>query len=337
MINFWSNRYFDIEAVKYKYDLQVENKIYLIHPKCLIKGDSYKDGVVVNVIRNGYKRIIPKISKISAIISMDEINIAETENYYGISLESDIPIIRLPMNVDLIDKNKVIKEGYETKIIMTSCRADFPYKGYVVGLVDVFVKLKSKFSEAKLLIVCDGEDVGILKEKISDVPKVIQKDIALLGWMSYEELKDYMNSCMLYIGMGSSVLDSSLRYKPSAVIKFYTMDCIGKDYTAENPIDLAARDEIKDDATDMLTRVLKMNFEEYKAFSEKSFSVVSKMYGVDDVMNQFMKHHTGSNESILSLNDYLLIRMNNLVNSIRFKNKKEKSSVRHLTNSQSET
>ncbi len=99
------------------------------------------------------------------------------------------------------------------------------------------------------------------------------------------------------------------------------MDCIGKDYTVENPIDLAARDEIKDDAADMLMRVLKMNFEEYKEFSEKRFSVISKMYGVDDVMNQFMKHHTGSNESILNWRDYLFIRMNNFVNHIRFKKK----------------
>ncbi len=212
VINFWSNRYFDIEAVKYKYDLQVENKIYLIHPKCLIKGDSYKDGLIVNAIRSGYKRIIPKISKASAMISMDEINIAETENYYGVSIEPKPSIIRLPMNVDLINENEMIKEGYENKIIMTSCLADFPYKGYVVGLVDVFVKLKSKFSAIKLLIVCDGEDVGILREKIFAAPEGVQKDITLLSWMSYEKLKDYMSRCMLYIGMGSSVLDSSLRY-----------------------------------------------------------------------------------------------------------------------------
>ena len=269
----------------------------------------------------------------SSIVSMDEINTGETEGYYNFRMIPRPPIIRLPMTIEPVNKDKVIQEGYASKVIMTSCRADLPYKGYVVGLIDEFVDLKRNYSDIQLHIVCDGEDVGILKEKICQAPLDVQDSIKLSGWMSYEELKECMNSCMLYIGMGSSVLDSSLRYKPSAVIKFYTMECLGKDYTADNPYDLAAKDDIQERASVMIRRVLDMSFDEYKSFSEKSFKAISSLYGIDSVMEQFINFHTSDRKSLLKRKDYCLIRMNNMINSIRFRNQKEKSSIEHLTNS----
>lgn len=333
IINFWSNRYLDIEAIKWKYKIEIDNYIYLIHPRCLIKGDSYKSkNIILKAIQNGYKRLIPKMCENNAIISADEINIMETEKYYDFRMIPQPPIIRLPMKIDSVDRDVVIREGFESKIIMTSCRADFPYKGYVVGLIDEYAELKKNYPEIRLHIVCDGEDIGVLKEKINQTAKEIRDSIELSGWMSYDELKNCMNRCMIYIGMGSSVFDSSLRYKPSAVIKFDTMECIGKDYTAENPFDMAAKENITNTAAAMIERVLRMSYEEYKVFSQRSFDEVSKVYGIDNVMNQFMNHHTKSKLSIMNRRDYRLVRMNNGINSIRFKNQKEKSSVNHLTN-----
>ena len=332
VFNFWWNKYLDIEAVKRRYSIKIENTIYLIHPKCLIKGESYyRASGLLKTIKNGYKSILPKMCVNNAIISMDEINIEETESYYGIKLDPQPPIIRLPMEVEPVDKEKIIKNGYDNRIIMTSCRADFPYKGYVVGLIDDFVSLKKQYPDIKLVIVCDGDDVDVLKEKIANVPTRYKAAINLHGWMSYEELKQLMNDCMIYIGMGSSVLDSSLRYKPSAVIKFYTMECIGKDYTADNPYDLAAKEDVDASATMLIKRVLDMDFDEYKAFAEKSYEEISKIYGIDKVMNQFLRHHNVSQKSILGMKDQLLVSANNKINSIRFKNKEEKSSVKHLT------
>ena len=336
IISFWSNRYLDVEAVKYKYNLLFDNYIYLIHPRCLIKGESYNSrNALINAIRNGYKRIIPKMCSNNAIISADDINIKETEKYYDFRMIPEPPIIRLPMNIDPVGKEEVIREGYKNRIIMTSCRADFPYKGYVVGLVDEFVKLKKNYPDIELHIVCDGEDIGVLQDKINGVPEEAHESITLSGWMSYEELKTAMNKCMLYIGMGSSIFDSSLRYKPSAVIKFDTMECIGRYYTTENPYDMAAKEDITEPAAKMMERVLKMSYEEYKDFSQKSFEEVKKIYGIDNVMNQFMKHRTNDKRSIMDRRDYLLVRLNNIINSIRFRNQKEKSSVEHLTNRKS--
>jgi len=331
VLNFWWTRYLNIEAMKYKYKWDVENVIYCIHPKTFIRGEnnSHKNPLVRSTLK-WLTSILEKMCKNNSIIMQDEIDIEETEKYYGIRLDPIPSIVRLPMKVEAVDKDVVIKAGFESKSIMTATRADFPFKGYVIGLVDDFVKLKDKFTKIKLSIACDGDDVAMLDKKIAGVPDNIRKDIKRYNWMSYEEIKKMMEHCTVYIGMGSSVLDSSLRYKPSIVSQFFTYDNIAKDFTVDNPYDIECKKNVKTSACKLIEEVLSLDFAEYKELCEKSFTIIKAVYDIDVIMDQLMKHKVYNKACILSRKEYMLTVFLNWLGSIRNRNTMAKSSFKNL-------
>ena len=139
---------------------------------------------------------------------MDEVTLEETQNYLDKTFPSSPPIMRLPMICkNDLSADKIISKGFFSNTIITASRAEFPYKGYLLGLLDDFVYLNTKLSDIKLVIVSDGDDINILKNRINNLPSNIQQKISLFGWMNQHFLLNLINKQTEVDTMESLLMD----------------------------------------------------------------------------------------------------------------------------------
>lgn len=102
--------------------------------------------------------------------------------------------------------------------IITCGRFDFPYKGYIIGLVREYALLKPRYPQLKLEIIGGGAGEQALLDVIASLPSEIAQDITLHGVVDYKELKGYFDLCHLNIGTGGAVRDGAITGIPSIPI-----------------------------------------------------------------------------------------------------------------------
>lgn len=328
VINFGFDRYLNIECIKRIYNIQFYNIIYDIIPTTFWKGSGFKSSFLISHAKHKYSKIIFRMLKNGAIISQEETNNKSVCSYFGINLSDYNPkMLRIPMVCNpLANCESIIKDGYSSSIILTAARADFPFKGYMIGLIDEFIKLKENVKNAKLKIYSDGGDIEELRKKITSVSTALQKDIELCGWISYLELYSELKKCKMYIGLGSSLMDAALNYKPSIVASYNTTKCVTAGTFADNPFCIGTKEEDLPVASTLIENVFNMSFEKYRDLCHKNFNAVYDNYNIDTIMTELINIKTNYKNCILTFSDRLEHYCNNVLNLIRFRNKKDKNS-----------
>ena len=89
--------------------------------------------------------------------------------------------------------------------IITIGRFDFPHKGYILGLIRAYGRLKEKYPQIRLDIVGDGPHRFKVIKEIEKLNHNIQKDIKLLGNISPEVLPNYIKHAHLNISVAGGV------------------------------------------------------------------------------------------------------------------------------------
>lgn len=281
-ISFTLMNFMNIELIKAKMKKKFVNTLYAIHPDTYIRGSGYSNKVIRGIIKTKYKSLLLKLYRRGILMSMDKDIVARTEEYYDINLSS-MHVQLLPMICEEIQKENLdykIKNSFESKTIVTACRADFPFKGYIFGLIDDFCILANKYPKLKLEIVCSGdaESVNLLVEKLKSIKSVFQERIVLHKWMDYEKLKELTSKCYLSIGMGTAIVDAAVLYVPSIAVKYNTYENIGDYIFCERPEYLVA---YEGKAISVIDRLLSMRFEQYYQISKECFEMVKKHYNID--------------------------------------------------------
>lgn len=321
MICFVWNYYLDVERIKKKYKLSFDNFVYCIHPETFMKGIGFRTKFMREYSKRSYRKIFRRMARNNALISMDEVNIKESEKYLGCNLGEATPIIRLPMYCqERKDAEYIIEKGYKSNVLLTAARADFPYKGYMVGLVDVFAKKKRKHPETELKIVASGDDIQELKNKINEQDDEVKSAITLYGWMQYEELKEVMQECKVFIGMGICVLDAALQYKPSIVVRYNVMECISDHFVAEKPTYVTVPIECTENAEGRIDQVFSWDFQKYREQSFLSFEKTKEIYDIDICMERLVNEKTKCKDSLLSPYECVRHFLNRQFNRVRFRN-----------------
>lgn len=320
VFNFSWNYYLDMECIKKIHKLRFDNFVYCIHPETFKKGIGFKSEILRQYSINKYKKIYERMNTNGALIMMDEINTEESGKYLQVNLQTKPPIVCLPMYCSaLSNKDEVIKSGFESDVIMTAARADFPYKGYIIGLIKAFENIKKSFPNTQLEIISAGEDYDQILFALDQLPASVRNSIKLHGWMDYDTLKENIKRCKVFVGMGTTVLDSSLLYKPSVAVRFNTYDLIGDSLIADKPTYFTAMKDCKENATNQILRVLNMDYEEYKKCANKSFDEVEKNYAMKYCMDALITSNTKEKRSILTTRETYRHIVNNIINRIRFR------------------
>lgn len=321
VVNLSWNFYLDIECVKYKYHLDFDNIVYCIHPETFKKGIGFKTKFMRNYSINKYAPIYKRMNANKAIIMMDEVDTEESNNYLHERLEPTPEIIRLPMYCNSRnDYKNIIKCGYDSNIIMTAARAEFPYKGYIIGLIADFVKLKSMYPKLKLEIITAGDDYNIVVENINKLNDCVKSDITLHGWMDYDVLKKNIERCKIFVGMGTTVLDAALLYKPSLPVRFNTYEDIGEYFIHEKPEYITPDYLCQSKAINAIEKVLKLSYNEYSQMCIDSYNSVKDNYDIEVGMKKIINVKTVNSKCILTNKEVKTHMLNNRFNMIRYRN-----------------
>ncbi|MBR5994341.1 MAG: glycosyltransferase [Lachnospiraceae bacterium] len=317
--NFYS--YLNLESVKKRAGLAFDHFMYCIHPRSFDKGASISNRFLKKIYLGGYRRLYLRMHHNNAVIMMDKINEEASNNIYNV--HEQFPIIPLPMFCDKSDDaESIITNGYSSNLIMTAARAEFPFKGYIIGLIDDFAELKKDYPSLKLSIVSAGDDIDEVKEKIEALPTDIARDVELVSWLPYEKLLETIKACKVFVGMGTSVLDAALQFKPGVVVEYDTYENISDHLIAEAPDRFTLDKGCRERAIEIIRRVLSLDADEYHKEALRSFLKVSEYYDINYNMKKFLECKNIRTKSVLNIFDYCRHIVNNHVNYVRNKKKR---------------
>ena len=323
VINFAWNQYLSVEIAKKKAGLLFDNFIYCIHPQTFMKGMAIGLKVLRLYLIREYGGILDRVNQNKALLMMDESDWKITEEYFGRSFDIQQPIIRIPVFVEEDEhKEDIIRDGYESCTIITSARAEFPFKGYMIGLLGTFAEIKNKYAAAKLTVVSGGNDFQQLEDAIQALPEHVRADVELHAWMAMEKLLDLTKKAKLVIGMGTTVLDAARLYKPCIPVCTYTMDCLADGYFDENPeytIALAGEKPVDR----LISNVFDMSYDQYHDSAERSFGAVREYYEIGNIMQKLISLETRDKGCILRTGEILEHRLGNVYRKIRYRNQRE--------------
>lgn len=244
------------------------------------------------IAKNG----IVSLNNNGQLICMDEQTIEYTKDVYGFN-KLDIPILRIA--IDVVPENNRIKGGFEIKLL-TIARAEFPFKGYILGLLDWFATTNESVF---LTIVSYGPDEKKIIEKIGSFDESIKLRVKLVGKTDYDQIAQYYEKADLYVGMGTTLLDASLRGLVSIPVQAYTYDLITDSFFFEDYRKLGLDKGSKSRFNELFARYVAMDYNEKNSISQKSRDAVVDNYSTPVIIDKFLSalNSTVSNSSTLGL------------------------------------
>lgn len=300
-VSFLLDLFCTVEVYKYLYKCEFRNILYVIHQDALKKARSIKLRLIKERIKAFNYKLIKKGVNNKSIFFIDKISSDDTENFYGKSL-GNVDYLFLPMHCkERADSETIIRKGYECKTILTASRADFPFKGYILGLIDDFVTLKQIFDGIKLKIFSGGKDFNQITNKINSVPMNIQKDITLSNWIPYGELKKEIENCYVFDGMGTSVVDAALSYKIVIPAKLDSYKHCASQMFCDSPEYFHSPRDCNDLALSLLKKVFSFSYDEYRDLCYKHFFSAKELYDEKINLRKLCFGKTITDKSIMRL------------------------------------
>ena len=317
VLTFSYPEYLNFEIIKRKKKMSFSSCIYCIQPETFHKFKKIIKNRLLSWIIKPHKKIIEKANSFGQVIFMDQDTLSKTISFYNMNF-NNYKLIYLPYVFDTYtvdDRKRIIDKGFNSKIIITCARSDFPFKGYLLGLTKFFNDNKNLLKDFCLKIITNDNPP---KELIQEVEKG-NGAVQLVGWMSYEELKKEFANSFCYIGMGTTLLDSANVFKISIPVLYNTYEVFATDYFSSNPDYLMCKNVTQNSFSKLLDSLINMNYEEYKNLSIKTYDAALQTYGIDEFVKCLCE--IPSQYSILNCFENLFFSFEKVIKKIK-KNKK---------------
>lgn len=261
----------------------VENILYVVSYSGLVKGANY-NSIIKYLIKKFYGHLITKLNNSKCIVYMDTEQYKFDELYYNIYKKFKEPIVYfLPIKLKIYNTSSIIKKTELNSFnILAIARADFPFKGYLLGLIDDFSILLSKHSYITLTIVAFGKNERDIIAKINSLPHQIKSQIKYIGQTPYNDLPKYFSISRLYIGMGTTLLDAVNEGVPSIVVQPCTYENRSSGFFHMQPERLAAYEDKSVPAIQYIESVIKMDKTEYSNLCKTEYESMKKYYDIDN-------------------------------------------------------
>lgn len=184
-------------------------------------------------LRNTWKLYYKKIANIlierDNVRGFDEKHLIEYEKRYKVKipeLSKKVLLGLIPcgdLNYDkLKEKAKSRTQAFN---ILACTRFDFPHKGFVIGLIEAFTRLKRQHHELRLKIIGYGEGRNKLEEKINILNENVKNDIQVIDELDYLELRKEIQNSHLTVGLAGTSMESARCGVPTLVVRHYTYKC----------------------------------------------------------------------------------------------------------------
>lgn len=254
------------------FNIQFNNTF--IVPNVLGSGVKFEENDNVKeyqLVKSVYKKMISN----GNVLFCDQTQYTAFIKHYGLN-NIDTTRLLVPINRNINEFDIELVNGrYLCNEIITVSRFDFPHKGYLIGLIDSFVKLKKIYSDISLRIIGYGNDENELRKKILKLDNTVSKSITIEGRVSSDRLNDYFSKAKVFVGLAGVLFDAVSTGLPSIIVRHFTYECEAYGFYQECPDKLVC-DEPGKLIDDYLINIFDMNKKEYIDKSREGYEVYKK-------------------------------------------------------------
>lgn len=229
---------------------------------------------------------------------------------YDISISnSDDIIINLAepimdFDIDLV-KAKAKRDNF--KIVSVS-RLEFPHKGYIMGLMDVFSVVAKKYPQISMDIVAYGVDEQRLLDKIDTLDDDVKRRINFIGKLSPYKLMEEYKSAHINISLAGCASRGAKMGVITLPCRHYTYDCEVYGYY-HNCIEKILSTDVGESPIPYIEEVLNCSEDEFVKLSKAGYDAYSNKYHY--VPNCLINYSTQNNIRISKL-DIAYFKLYNL-------------------------
>lgn len=225
------------------------------------------------------------------IIFMDEQTHNIAEEYY----KKEIPInqyYRLGCFVPKLDEQVISKKlkNNKRKVLVMS-RFDFPFKGYVIGVIKECNEVLEKYKDVNFSFIGSGKGSSEFEQYYLEVERKYPHRVEWIKGVSYDSLPDYFHDCYCFMGMGTSLLDAAKTGTPGLVACCYTRNADFRGWWNDNPKVLgeyASKSIFVNDLVGFVDEMMSWDDEEYIHKSVDSYIKFKELYDINTIMPQIL-------------------------------------------------
>ena len=295
LMTFYLRDYLKLKLLKGIFNYKYRLVLYILHPMLLDVRSLDRFPLLQSLVIGQLRREVINAYSGHRLIFHTENAIKYIGNKYKCkALFKKESIFRIPyeiaeVNNNLID-NKSEKFLREINILAVA-RADFPFKGYIKGLIEDYEKLKIDYPLIKLTIISSGKDY---EELLNEVQKKADNTIKIINGVPYEELSKYYKKAHIFVGMGSTIIEAAQYMSIPIIAKSYTNEFITTYEPFYDTPEILGGFELQNcmDGIERLREILDYSKEEYISVAIKCREAVEKIYDIRIIakeMNLYLK------------------------------------------------
>lgn len=286
--------------------------MYVVHPNAITHAVFNRFKFINYFISRLYRSITREMINNDCLVFMDEMCFRDSNKVLCLNDQFEFNCIPIPFRFCDYDynllKQKIIERTKEFRILSVA-RADFPFKGYLKGLINIFHELNNEFSNIRLEIVTSYSDSKSEKNYVelkSLISRLKNRNIHIIDGLEYKYLLDKYKTSHLYIGMGTTLLEAACNLNVVIPVEPYTYECKCESLF-NNRIGWVCADWGKGkDATSTIRDVVKMGDKLYEKIVRETYNECKKTYDINRVSE---KIYMLSNSKKLSRKYILIARV----------------------------
>lgn len=264
------------------------------------------------------------------IIFMEQTDLDLTRQYYQLARkESGNLIFRLPIETVAVsdeDIEKKARQRAECFKVLTIARADFPFKGYIKGLIVLINEMSKAGLQIELKIISSGEQVKKIDNWIKKYAE--NANVGAAYDVEYKGLFEFYKEAHIYVGMGTTVLEASDYAIPSIHIAPYTYDVIGEYFFNEFPYLAVCKQGSKEIVKNLIKKTMEESNEEYIQQCKMSKEVINGQFSMEAFIDRLLAHELKTNGhyigNIMQVKKALIEARNGLYKIFRHSERKMK-------------
>lgn len=287
----------DYLRAKLRYGSKRSVVLYVIHTGMMDLRRLNKIRILQSFMRTVLKPVIVRGLEKHSIILMDPACAERIQTYYRLQWPIrkqcifPLPYESGPLSQEQIPENAAAR--FQGRRILAIARADFPFKGYLLGLIRRFPEICKAVDECFLDIISHGPGEARITEAIEELDPLYRERVVFHGGKSYDALLPFYLNAQVYIGMGSTLVEAGRCGLPAIDVKPNTEELALNGATfADEPMFLGTTDESYAYTKDLnlLYSILKMDREDYCDLCLRTFEQFQNHYEIGTIMERMIEY-----------------------------------------------
>lgn len=236
-----------------------------------------------------YKHLFIRCLNSGDLFFCDRFYVDYPMEYYGIEWpKKDSLVLPLPVEIDnkyIINWVDKIDNISRKRTLLSIARAEFPFKSYLLGLIDVYEELYKIYDGLKLQIISYGAQYDELKKYVDDINERSGCCIELINGVEYDILPKYYKNAFLNIGMGTTILEAANFELPTIVVKSFSREALSFGDFTSNPLYVTAPNGTVNVSV-YIREILDMGTDEYKLLCKKTKETLVEYYSMENFIGR---------------------------------------------------